>query len=306
MRFVAVLNKDGGTLRTTDLDAFSEKMKTVLEAAGHTVDIRVVEGKDVVSALETAAAMRSVDVVLAGGGDGTISAAAAVLMNRKTALAILPAGTMNLFARGLGIPQSLDAALAAFADSEIRAVDIATANGRPFVHQFSIGLHAKMVHLRDKMQFASRLGKIGASLKAAYRTVLNPPSMKVRMNLDGVEMMARASGIGVSNNLFGEGHLPYADHPDGGTLGIYVTVARQRADLLRLAIDMARGRWRDNQQIELHEARNVVLRLPRSHKRFKCVIDGELCKLEAETTIEMHPGALKVLVPRAQKKAKAA
>lgn len=97
MRFVAVLNKDGGTLRTTDLDAFSEKMKTVfLQAAGHTVDIRVVEGKDVVSALEKAAAMRSVDVVLAGGGDGTISAAAAVLMNRKTALAILPAGTMNL------------------------------------------------------------------------------------------------------------------------------------------------------------------------------------------------------------------
>ena len=119
-------------------------------------------------------------------------------------------------------------------------------------------------------------------------------------------MIARASGIGVSNNLFGEGHLPYADHPDGGTLGVYVTVAQQRADLLRLAINMARGRWRDNEQIELHEAKHVVLKLPKSHKRFKCVIDGELCKLEAETTIEIHPGALKVLVPRPQKNAKAA
>lgn len=306
MRFVAVLNREGGTLRTTDLGEFSKRIETVLEGAGHSVDVRVVSGKDVVAALEKAAAMRSVDIVLAGGGDGTISAAASLLMNSKKTLAILPAGTMNFFARGLGIPQSLEAALEAFADGEIRPVDISSANGQPFVHQFSIGLHAKMVHLRDKMEFGSRLGKIGASMKAAYRTVLNPPSMKVRMTLDGVEMTARASGIGVSNNLFGEGHLPYADHPDGGTLGVYVTVAKQRGDLLRLAINMARGRWRDNEQIELHEARRVVLKLPKSHKRFKCVIDGELCKLEAETTIEIHPGTLKVLVPRPQKNARAA
>jgi YegS/Rv2252/BmrU family lipid kinase len=306
MRFVAVLNKDGGTLRTTNLEALSERMKTTLESAGHTIDIRIVEGKGVVAALEKAAAMRSVDVLLAGGGDGTISAAASLLMNRKMALAILPAGTMNLFARGLGIPQSLDGALEGFADSEVRAVDIASANGRPFVHQFSIGLHAKMVHLRDKMEFASRLGKIGASLKAAYRTVMNPPSMKVQMKLDDVEMTARASGIGVSNNLFGEGHLPYADKPDGGTLGVYVTVARQRADMLRLAVNMARGRWSNNQQIELHKAQRVVLKLPRSNKHIKCVVDGELCALEAQTTIEIHPGALKVLVPRARSKAKAA
>ena len=102
--------------------------------------------------------------MLAGGGDGTISAAAARLMNSKKALAILPAGTMNLFARGLGIPQTLDAALESFADGEVIAVDMASANGRPFVHQFSIGMHARMVQLRQKMAFGSRLGKMRASV----------------------------------------------------------------------------------------------------------------------------------------------
>ncbi|RVD24620.1 diacylglycerol kinase family lipid kinase, partial [Mesorhizobium sp. M4A.F.Ca.ET.020.02.1.1] len=143
MRFAAVLNRDGGTLRTTDLSGFCDRLRQTLEAAGHSVDVDVVAGEDIAAALQKAARRRDVDVVLAGGGDGTISAAAGLLMNRKTALAILPAGTMNLFARGLGVPQTLDAALKSFADGEVIAVDMASANGRPFIHQFSIGLHAK-------------------------------------------------------------------------------------------------------------------------------------------------------------------
>jgi diacylglycerol kinase family enzyme len=126
MRFAAVLNSDGGTLRTTDLDAFSKRMAEALEAGGHKVDIDIVSGHDVAAALDKAAARGGVDVVLAGGGDGTISAAAARLMGREKALAVLPAGTMNLFARGLGIPQSLDAAVAAFADGKVIAVDMAS------------------------------------------------------------------------------------------------------------------------------------------------------------------------------------
>lgn len=307
MRFIAVLNEDGGTLKTTDLEAFSKRTTEVLEAAGHTVDIRIVSGKGLVAALKKAAGARGVDVVIAGGGDGTISAAAAILMNKKPALAVLPAGTMNLFARGLGIPLALDAAILAFADADVRSVDMASANGRPFIHQFSIGLHAQMVHLRDKMDFGSRLGKISASVRAAYRTVLNPPSLNVVLTMDDdVQISARTSGIGVSNNLFGEGHLPYADHPDGGLLGIYVTRARQRGELIRFAINMARGKWRTNEQVDVHEARKVVLTLPKAHQRFKCVIDGELCQVERQTTIEIHPGALRVLSPRAQEDAKAA
>ncbi|TIS94759.1 MAG: diacylglycerol kinase family lipid kinase, partial [Mesorhizobium sp.] len=104
MKFAAVLNRDGGTLRTTDISAFSDRMHQTLDAAGHSLSIDIVAGKDVVVTLDNAVSRRSVDVVLAGGGDGTISAAAARLMGKKKALAILPAGTMNLFARGLGIP----------------------------------------------------------------------------------------------------------------------------------------------------------------------------------------------------------
>lgn len=213
MRFAAVLNQDGGTLRTTDLAGFSQRMRQTLEAAGHSVDLDVVAGKDVVAALDGAASRRGIDIVLAGGGDGTISAAAARLMGKNKALAILPAGTMNLFARGLGIPQTLDAALESFVDGDVTAVDIATANGRPFVHQFSIGMHARMVQRRQNMAFGSRLGKIRASAQAAWATINNPQAMKVTLTVGEAEIVTRTTAIGVTNNLFGEGHLPYADDP---------------------------------------------------------------------------------------------
>lgn len=306
MKFAAVLNRDGGTLRTIDLDAFSDRIRQTLEAAGHSISIETVAGREIVEALDRVASRSSVDVVLAGGGDGTISAAAARLMGKKKALAILPAGTMNLFARGLGIPQSIDAALNAFADGEIIAVDMATANGRPFVHQFSIGMHAKMVQLREKMEFGSRVGKIRASAKAAWETINNPPTMNVTLFIGEVEMATRITGIGITNNLFGEGHLPYADNPAGGVLGIYVTVARQRAELVKFFFNMARGKWRDNEHVEIHQADRVVLKIHSGSTKFRAVLDGELIKLDRETTIEIHPGALNVLVPASVAEAKAA
>ena len=306
MRFAAVLNQDGGTLRTTDLADFSQRMRRTLEAAGHSVDLDVVAGKDVASALDNAASRRGVDVVLAGGGDGTISAAAARLMGTNKALAILPAGTMNLFARGLGIPQTLDAALQSFVDGDVMAVDIATANGRPFVHQFSIGMHAKMVQRRQNMEFGSRLGKIRASAQAAWTTINNPQAMKVTLTIGEAEIVARTTAIGVTNNLFGEGHLPYADDPAGGVLGVYVTVAEQRRHLVKFFFNVARGKWRDNEHVEIHQAERVVVKVHSPAKKFLAVIDGELVKLDRETTIKIHPGALKVLVPARNAQAEAA
>ncbi|ESY75352.1 diacylglycerol kinase family lipid kinase [Mesorhizobium sp. M0051] len=306
MKFAAVLNREGGTLRTTDIAAFSDRMHRALETAGHSLSIEIVAGKDVVETLDSVASRRTIDVVLAGGGDGTISAAAARLMGTKKALAILPAGTMNLFARGLGIPQTLDAALESFADGEIIAVDMATANGRPFIHQFSIGIHAKLVQLRQKMEFGSRLGKIRASAKAAWATINNPPAMNVTLSIGDAEMAARITGIGITNNLFGEGHLPYADNPAGGVLGVYITVAQQRAELVKFFFNMARGKWRDNEHVEIHQANKTVLKIHSGSSKFRAVMDGELVRLDRETTIEIHPGALNVLVPASVAEAKAA
>jgi diacylglycerol kinase family enzyme len=297
MRFQIILNREGGTLRTLDLAAFTERLREIVREAGHEVMVSAVDGKDIDLALDEAIG-GDCDVVMVGGGDGTVSSAAGKLKGSEKALAILPAGTMNLFARSLGVPLELEAAADALCHGRLREVDVASANGRPFIHQFSVGLHAKLIRLREKEVFRSRFGKIWASTRAAFGAFFRPPRMRVGLTLDsGKERVLATAGIGITNNPFGEGHLPYTDVPDAGVLGIYVTRSRTRSDMIWLALNMLLGRWRSNDQVEMLTAQQVRLRLLARHERFGCAIDGELCELETETTLRTHPGSLKVLVP---------
>ena len=297
MRFEVVLNEDGGTLRDRDVGGFADTVRHTLEDFGHTVRIVTVDGDGVEAALAEAAAGPA-DIVMVGGGDGTVSAAAARLAGSGKALAVLPAGTMNLFARSLGIPLDLDEAVAALGGGKIVAVDVATVGDRIFVHQFSVGLHAKLVRLRQKKSFGSRLGKMRASLTAGLSALLRPPRLQAELVIDGRALTVRTAGIGITNNLIGEGYrLPYAAQPDGGVLGVYVTRAWRRRDLARLFFGILLGRWRRNRHVDVLEAREVTVRLLAHHRRFGCAIDGELAPLATATRIAILPGALKVVRP---------
>lgn len=299
MRFVAVLNRHSGGFAEVDLDTLVAHMRRVLTGAGHSLVVNVCEGEEVVAALCDAARDPACDVVLAGGGDGTASAAAGALQESDKALAVLPAGTMNLFARSIGIPLDFEAAIAGFANARRRRVDMASANGRPFVHQYSIGLHPQLLRLRSHVRYRSRQGKMLASTRAALVTLLQPPRLRVALSLSGKELVRVTSGLSVTNNLFGEGHLPYADMPDKGMLGIYITRARRRRDLALALLYIAIGRWRRNEQVEIHSSDSVHIRIRTRKGHFKCAIDGELGELERETTVRIHPAALGVLVPNA-------
>lgn len=299
MRFHAILNRDGGTLRTLDIDGFAAEIGRVIEEAGHEVDIDIVSGADVSAAIESAVSGAG-EVVMIGGGDGTVSCAAGLLKDADKALAVLPAGTMNLFARSLGIPLDLHEAVAAFAMGEIRQVDLASADDTIFVHQFSVGIHVKMIRLREKRAFRSRIGKIWASVRASLSALFKPPRLKVELELDGKRSRVKTAGIGISNNLFGEGHLPFTDTPDGGVLGIYMTKARGPRDFVMLALGLLRGKWRGNEQVKVQTAREVKLTVDPRHTRMECAIDGELRDLKPVTKLKIHRRALKVLVPRAE------
>jgi diacylglycerol kinase family enzyme len=296
MKFLIIANSEGGSLRGLDVEARVETWRHVLAEAGHDVRVRIVSGRDLPEALRNAAQDSEIDCVMAGGGDGTVSAAAGMLVGTQKALAILPAGTMNLFARSLGIPLDLDAAVHAFAAGCERRVDLASANGRYFVHQFSIGLHAKLVALRSCMAFSGRLGKMRASAHAAALTLWNPPRLRAAIETDGVTREFVTSGIGVANNMFCEGGLPVAEKPDGGVLAVYVTTALSRVETLIFSANMALGRWRGNPRVDLVEAREATVTLLGRHPSHGA-IDGELIPLEKQTHFRIHPGALKVLVP---------
>lgn len=296
MKLKAVFNREGGTFRTTDMDAYGRKVEEIFHAAGHEIDIAAVSGKEMGDVLEKAARRDDLDAIIAGGGDGTISAAAAVAWKNGMPLGIVPAGTMNLFARSLKLPLDIWKVLDVLATGHIIDADIGSADGRAFVHQFSTGLHARMVRMRDTYSFASRPGKILASTRAAVGVILNPPEFEVDIHIDGREERRKISAISVSNNHFGHDTLMYADSVTGGHLGFYTAPPLKPAGVAKLALDIVRGKFRDSTIITETSSQAVDLHFPKASGRINCVIDGELLPLGRDVALRIHPGELKLLV----------
>lgn len=300
MHFIAVFNRDGGRFRDMDLQAFGVRAGKIMARHGHTLDIRIVAGRDLIPELVKAASDSSAQAVLAGGGDGTVSAAAEACFGTGMPLAVIPAGTMNLFARALRIPLVPEEAVEALAAGKVTGVDIATANGKPFVHQYSVGIHTRLVRIRETISYHSRWGKILATLRAFRLAMSRPPRFAVEIRMPLGTEVREASGITVSNNLLGEGHIPHADAMNRGVLGVYVAEPMSTQALAKLCFQVMVGAWKANPLVSEKEVTSVSLSFRKRKSSAQALIDGELVKLEDCVDIEIHPRALNVIVPAVQ------
>lgn len=297
MRMTAIFNRDSGTLRTMDLDAFCKEAKAIFAEEGHELTCTVVEGSEVLDAIKRAAAEPETEAIIAAGGDGTISSAAGLVHDAGKVLGVLPAGTMNLFARALSIPSDINQALRVVAQGQVSRIDLATANRQPFVHQFGVGIHARLVRIRSDMVYNSRFGKMLASLRAVAAAALDPPRFKVEYDDEGGRQSRFVSGIAVSNNPLDDTPVPVAQRLDSGQLGVYFAAPVSTGEMLRLFVDVLLGRWRANPQVTELETDRIVLHFPKRKREVHAVIDGELIELEREVDLEILPQALQVIVP---------
>src|SRR5690606_8317180 len=113
----------------------------------------------------------------------------------------------------------------------------------------------------------------------------------------GVQQRISSPAVAISNNLYGEGHVPFADDPRGGVLGVYICRVKRTPAVMKLTLDILRGSWRRNPHLEVHIAKRVVLEYNGRHHKKRSVRDGELTTLEPETVVEIEARALNVLVP---------
>ncbi len=103
----------------------------------------------------------------------------------------------------------------------------------------------------------------------------------------------------MSNNVLGEGHVPYAETVDRGVLGVYVVKPMPPAERRPAARSAAAfGTWKQHPLVSEKEVTEVTLRFPRRKASAMAVIDGELIPLAEKVELQIHPGALKVVVPR--------
>lgn len=297
MKFSLLLNVHSGTVQDIGAEVIEEKFSKSFKAAGHDTSVHHFGSGDLIEALKKCASS-GCDGIIMCGGDGSASAAASVLTGSDVAFGVLPGGTMNLYARSLGMPLDIIEAIEALASAEIRKADVGCANGRIFVHQFATGFQTRAVKLREKMDFGSKFSKMFASTKAIFNVTVNPPIYKLEMSLDGGQLQpVKSSLFAVTNNIFGVGHLPYADEIDGGKLGVYFSEPLSRLAAVKIIRDTVLGTLHDNEFVSTDTAEQVTLRFPKLKKSDQAVIDGELIKLEEQVDIKIMKQALRVLVP---------
>ena len=240
-----------------------------------------------------AALAGQVNLVLASGGDGTVTACAEGLAGRGVPLGVLPAGTGNLLARNLGLPLSLDEALAVSLGGTDRRLDVGTANGRIFVAMAGLGFDAELLDSTGE-PLKRRLGWAAYALSGLRHLGARPVRATVRAD-GGPVLRRRASSVLIGNVGALQGGvtlLPGAE-PDDGVLDLLVLTARGLAGWAALVTDLLlrRRRTRHVARIAFRDL-HVVLDRPQLWE-----LDGEVVGRTRQLRVTVRPGALLVRVP---------
>lgn len=148
MKVIVLLNCDAGTVVTATRATTKSAVADAMAAAGIDADIRCVP-HNLLAAQAPEAAGSDADVVVAGGGDGTVNTVAAALAGTDKRLGVLPLGTLNHFARDLGLPLDLAGAVAVIAAGHTESVDVGRVNHSIFINNASIGMYSRVVLVRE-------------------------------------------------------------------------------------------------------------------------------------------------------------
>nr|WP_307719012.1 diacylglycerol kinase family protein [Massilia glaciei] len=257
-------------------------------------------GAEMIGAARAALA-RGAPIVVAGGGDGTINAVASVMVDTKVAFGVLPLGTLNHFAKDLGIPLALEAAVRNVAEGRRASVDVGEVNGRIFLNNSSLGLYPDMVRDRVKQQTRLGRGKWPAALWASLSVLRRYPFLSVRLAVDddeaGLARARRTPFVFIGNNAYTmQGFdIGARSRLDGGTLSLYVAQHPGRLALLRFAVLALFGRLAQERDFDVLLAEKMAITTHR--KRLRVATDGEVTVMATPLRYRIRPGALTVVVP---------
>lgn len=287
MHVVVIENEGAGSVRSP------AEVRGALAAAGVDAEVRLVPGPDCARA--AAEAVRAgAGAVIAAGGDGTVSAVASALAGTGAALGVLPLGTLNHFARDLGVPADLEGAARVIAAGVVRRVDVGEVNGRRFVNNSSVGLYPRVVQRRRRLR--ARLGKWLALAVGALLVIWRFPRIRLRLRGPGIDAPVVTPFLFVANNRYRPDLRAGGRREalDGGALHVYVARTARRRAFLRVAVRWLAGRGRDEDVAEL-AAREVSVESRR--RALDVAADGEVIRLRPPLRYVIRPGALAVLAP---------
>jgi diacylglycerol kinase family enzyme len=291
---VVLLNRDGGAIHA-DEDIAGE-VATALADAGLEAEIELVGGGDCAVRCR-AIADRGDPLLIVGGGDGTIAAAAAALAGTETRLGILPLGTLNHFARDLRIPPSLEEAARIVAAGNERRVDVAELNGRVFINNSAIGLYPLMVVDRDLQRHRLGRSKRLAMLVASARTLarFNHQRLTLTANDERARIDTPLLFVGNNDYRLDIGGPGQRESLEDGRLCVLVMRKKTRRGFVAAGLRALFNRTRPDDMVRLDGVER--LRVDSRRKALTISLDGEVVRASAPLEYRIRKHALRVIAP---------
>ena len=301
MSISVLLNRGGGTIAGDP--SIPDKVAAALKAAGLDANIELIDGGDC-EVRAKAIAERGDPLVIVGGGDGSISAAASALIGSDTVLGVLPLGTLNHFARDLAIPTDLDEAAKLIAAGHQRQVDVAEMNGRIFINNSAIGLYPLMVRDRDVQRKRLGRSKRLAMLVASARTLARFNHQRLTLTVNDEKDRVDTPLLFVGNNDYrlDLGAAGKRESIDEGELSVFVMRKKTRRGLIAASIRALINRSRDDDMVRLDNVQR--LRVDSRRGRLAVSLDGEVVRVEPPIDYRIRKSALSVIAPPPEPEAK--
>ena len=296
MKAVVLLNAAAGSVDNGSAAAWEKRLVEEGRRLGLDLEILAVPSAELLRRAEELKG-QGIERIIAAGGDGTISAVAGALAGSEVALGVLPLGTLNHFAKDLGLPLDPEEALAVVAQGDCRRIDVGSVNDRIFINNSSIGGYPDAVREREEQREKLGRNKWLAMAVAVWRVLRRYPLLRVRLELDGQTVYRTTPFVFVGNNEYKMSLFTASNRAclDQGHLCVYTADCRSRAALLRLTWLYLVNRLEQATDFDSRTAAELWVETHRSSLRV--ATDGEIVRLACPLHYQIRPGALKVMVP---------
>ena len=293
---LTLVNRASGSV-AADHQRVMSSVARALKGAGIDGPIELVAG-DRLAARAKAAADAGAELVIAAGGDGTVSAVAGALVGTRAALGILPLGTLNHLARDLGIPFDLGQAAAVIGAGQQRVIDVARLNDRIFVNNSAIGLYPLFVADREGQEQRLGRSKRLSMFVAGLRTLARFHHHRLTLTIDeGQSETIETPLLFVGNNDYrlDLGSAGQRDSISDARLSVIVMRRMGRAGFFIAMLRALAGRSLPGDMIKLDDVQRLTVASRRSCLTVSS--DGETERLAPPLDYRIDPAALRVMAP---------
>jgi diacylglycerol kinase (ATP) len=238
------------------------------------------------------------ELIFVWGGDGTVQRCVDAAAGSDAALAILPAGTANLLATNLGIPQDIEQAVHIGLRGERRKLDVGRFNGEKFAVMAGAGFDASMIQQADG-SLKERLGRVAYVWTGSQQLRAKP--FKAKIEVDGVPWYAGAAScilVGNVGRLFGGVEVFANARPDDGRLELGVVNADSVTDWVRTLARTAVGQAERSPLVQATSAKKIKVKL---NRKVLYEIDGGDREKVKSFGIKVEPAAVTICLPREER-----